>query len=135
MATSATAPQPAHEGDLGDDDAASRAMAADAAHLAPLAWNSLRRQTPKVGAECANCASSDLCGGQAETPVPTAIPLHRIEDLLSFEGVPVVRRMLAKFVNVIVFMNHDEATGKRWVSEVVEVQGIDAKGDYVFAAR
>jgi len=58
--------------------------------------------------------------------------LHRIEDLLRVEGVPVVRRMLAKFVNVVVFMNHDEMTGRRWVSDVVEVRGVDETEAYVF---
>jgi Flp pilus assembly CpaF family ATPase len=58
--------------------------------------------------------------------------LHRIEDLLHFEGKPVVRRMLAKFVNVVVFMDHDEMTGKRWVSQVIEVRGIDQDGNYLF---
>jgi Flp pilus assembly CpaF family ATPase len=58
--------------------------------------------------------------------------LHRVEDLLLFEGKPIVRRMLAKFVNVIVFMDYDLGTGKRWVSDIVEVLGIDGKGDYTF---
>jgi len=61
--------------------------------------------------------------------------LHRIENLVSIEGKPNVRGMLAKFVDVIIFMNYDVTTGKRWVSDVVEVQGIDGKGDYVFAKR
>src|SRR3954452_23374249 len=34
----------------------------------------LRRQTPKVGAECPNWARSDLCGGRSVMSVPTAIP-------------------------------------------------------------
>ena len=33
----------------------------------------LRRQTPKVGAECPNWARSDLCGGRSVMSVPTAI--------------------------------------------------------------
>jgi RNA-directed DNA polymerase len=33
----------------------------------------LRRQTPKVGAECLNRACSDLCGGRSAMSVPTAI--------------------------------------------------------------
>jgi hypothetical protein len=38
-----------------------------------MAKRSLRRQTPKVGAECLNQARSDLCGGHGATCVPTAI--------------------------------------------------------------
>lgn len=50
--------------------------------------------------------------------------LSRLEDLISFTGKPVVRRMMAKFVNVICYMNYDENTGRRWVSDIVEVTGI-----------
>src|SRR4051812_40070742 len=34
----------------------------------------LRRQTPKVGAECPNWARSDLCGGRSVMSVPTSVP-------------------------------------------------------------
>jgi hypothetical protein len=38
-----------------------------------VARQTLRRQTPKVGAECPNWARSDLCGGRLAMGVPTAI--------------------------------------------------------------
>jgi len=57
--------------------------------------------------------------------------IHRIEDLLAFEGKPIVRRMLAKFVDVVVYMKHDTKDGRRWVSDVVTVTGISREGEYV----
>ena len=45
----------------------------------------LRRQTPKVGAECPNWARSDLCGGRSVMSVPTAISDGMI---LVLRGVP-----------------------------------------------
>ena len=41
--------------------------------LHPWPQRSLCRQTPKVGARCANRARRDLCGGRPVTGVPTAI--------------------------------------------------------------
>ncbi len=64
----------------------SHAVAADVAprqRLAPtqprpasVAQPALRRQTPKVGAECLNRACSDLSGGRAAMRVPTANLSH-----------------------------------------------------------
>ena len=42
-----------------------------------LAEHTICRQTPKVGAECVNCACSDLCGGRSVMGVSTAIPPAR----------------------------------------------------------
>jgi hypothetical protein len=69
-----TTPQPTNENELGtgNGNAASRAMAAEAARSASLAQLPLCRQTPKVRAECEKDACSDLCGGLVEIPVPTA---------------------------------------------------------------
>src|ERR1700690_2783241 len=36
-----------------------------------------RRQIPEVGAECVNCACSDLCGGCAAMRIPTANRIGR----------------------------------------------------------
>ncbi len=47
----------------------SRALAATPSSMA---YAALRRQTPEVGAECVNCACSDLCGGRPAMGVPTA---------------------------------------------------------------
>jgi hypothetical protein len=44
-----------------------------AARQRSLARCALRRQAPKVGAECLNWARSDLCGGRGAILVPTAI--------------------------------------------------------------
>jgi hypothetical protein len=37
-----------------------------------VARETLRRQTPEVGAVCPNWARTDLCGGREVTRVPTA---------------------------------------------------------------
>ena len=57
---------------LGADAATRRRLAPAAAHPSSLAAPALRRQTPKVGAECVNRARSDLCGGCAVMRIPTA---------------------------------------------------------------
>jgi hypothetical protein len=69
----ALASKPTWLRDLGDDAAAGHTVAADAARFTSLALSAIRRQTPEVGAECVNCARSDLGGGRAEMRVPTAI--------------------------------------------------------------
>jgi sorbitol-specific phosphotransferase system component IIBC len=48
-------------------------MASQAQNSTPLARTTLRRQIPKVGARCVNCARRDLCGGYPEMGIPTAI--------------------------------------------------------------
>ena len=65
------------EGDLAANDRAAKSMASQAAHHTPMAWQTLRRQTPKVGARCGDAASRDLCGGRVVTHVPTAIESRR----------------------------------------------------------
>jgi len=51
--------------------------------------------------------------------------LYRLEDLISFDRKPIIRRMIAKFVHVIVYMNYDDSNGRRWVSDIIEVTGVD----------
>src|SRR4051812_45625701 len=48
----------------------------------------LRRQTPKVGAECPNWARSDLCGGRSVMSVPTAIKPHELQVCTTMSGQP-----------------------------------------------
>src|SRR5271166_6025063 len=42
-------------------------------HPSSLAQRAVRRQPPKVGAECPNWARSDLSGGRSEMPVPCTL--------------------------------------------------------------
>ena len=56
-----------------DRIAPSRCMVATTPCPSSMAWNSLRRQLPKVGARCVNYARRDLCGGLSVMGVPTAI--------------------------------------------------------------
>src|SRR5437870_13763732 len=42
-------------------------------HPSSLARPTLCRHSPKVGAQCVNCARWDLCGGYRVTGIPTAI--------------------------------------------------------------
>src|SRR5215203_123912 len=58
---------------MGADGEVSRCLAPPTARPSPLAKCPLRRQTPKVGAECPNRARSDLCGGRSVMGIPTAI--------------------------------------------------------------
>jgi hypothetical protein len=64
--------QPTRQHDMGSDATALQPVAAATAYLTSLAERTLRRHTPKVGAQCLNRARWDLCGGQAAMPVPTA---------------------------------------------------------------
>ena len=73
MAADASAAQPEGRSDVGTNDETGRRLAPEASHPSSLAKRPLRRQTPKVGAECPNRARSDLCGGRAVMRVPTAI--------------------------------------------------------------
>src|SRR5208283_3237447 len=73
LATHAPAAQPEGWFHLGAHGEAGERLAPQTACPSPLALGPLRRQTPKVGAECPNRARSDLCGGRGVTCVPTAI--------------------------------------------------------------
>ena len=70
---------------MGADGEVSRCLAPPTARPSPLAKCPLRRQTPKVGAECPNRARSDLCGGRSVMGIPTAIDDGMI---LVLRGVP-----------------------------------------------
>ena len=59
--------------DLGEVLQAEQALAADAEDSPPLSQRAVCRSTSKVGAVCGSAARTDLCGGRAATPVPTAI--------------------------------------------------------------
>src|SRR6202140_4372054 len=72
LAAHATAAEPERLDDLGADQAVGRRLAPETANPYSLARESLRRQTPEVGAVCPNWARTDLCGGREVTRVPTA---------------------------------------------------------------
>ena len=57
---------------------------AEAKNPSSLARHKICRQTPKVGAECVNCACSDLCGGCSVMGIPTAIPDFPVPGIPSF---------------------------------------------------
>src|SRR4051812_46697939 len=66
------------EGNAGQDRtrrAQDRASVSQGLDRVRQAVRPLRRQTPKVGAECPNWARSDLCGGRSVMSVPTAIQI------------------------------------------------------------
>src|ERR1700686_5917956 len=72
LAAHATAAEPERLDDLGADQAVGRRLASETANPSSMASESLRRQTPEVGAVCPNWARTDLCGGREVTRVPTA---------------------------------------------------------------
>lgn len=55
--------------------------------------------------------------------------LFRLEDLLRLNGKTPVRRMIARVVDVLVFMERDRETGRRRVTEVSRVLGVDETND------
>src|SRR4051812_34526704 len=57
---------------MGANDEAGVGLASHATYPSSVAQRTLRRQTPKVGAECPNRARPVLCGGRSEMSVPTA---------------------------------------------------------------
>lgn len=59
----------------------------------------------------------------------------RIEDQLVLGGKPVIRRMLAKLVNIIVYMKLDPSNGRRWVSDAIEVHGVSDTDTYCFERK
>src|SRR5260370_22924756 len=77
LAAHATAAEPERLDDLGADQAVGRRLAPETANPSSVARESLRRQTPKVGAVCPNWARTHLCGGRDVTRVPTAIVAGR----------------------------------------------------------
>ena len=94
-----------------------------------LIWGELRDGKSAVGLTMAlNTGTRGfLTTIHADDPEET---FTRLEELLAFEGKPVRPRMLAKFINVIAFMDYDEDTGRRRVAQVVEVAGVNADGSY-----
>ena len=64
--------EPKRWDDLGADQAVGRTLAPETANPSSVARETLRRQTPEVGAVCPNWARTDLCGGREVTRVPTA---------------------------------------------------------------
>ena len=59
---------------MGTNDEDRCGLAAATSNPTSMAGQAVCRQTPEVGAECVNCACSDLCGGRSVMGVPTAIP-------------------------------------------------------------
>ncbi len=55
--------------------------------------------------------------------------LYRLEDLLRLNGKTPIRRMIARVVDVLVFMQRDRDTGRRRVSEIARVHGVDEMTD------
>src|SRR3954469_15907144 len=84
VAALAAAAQPDRPAHMGADGEVGRCLAPPTAPPSPLAECTLRRQTPKVGAECPNWARSDLCGGRSVMGVPTAINAASSSNLRAF---------------------------------------------------
>src|SRR4029077_20622807 len=77
LAAHAAVAEPKRWDDLGADQAAGRPLAPETENPSSVARETLRRQTPKVGAVCPNWARTDLCGGREVTRVPTAKVMGR----------------------------------------------------------
>src|SRR5882757_6601628 len=73
LASHAAAAQPERLVPVGPHGTAGGSVPAPSAHSSSVAQQALCRQTPQVGARCANRARRDLCGGRPVTGVPTAI--------------------------------------------------------------
>src|ERR1700726_335981 len=71
LASAVMSAQPKSKSAMDAHDETGRRVPPPAASPASLAECALRRQTPEVGAECPNWASSELSGGRSETSVPT----------------------------------------------------------------
>ena len=72
LAAHAAVAEPKRWDDVGADQAVGRPLAPETANPSSVARETLRRQTPEVGAVCPNWARTDLCGGREVTRVPTA---------------------------------------------------------------
>ena len=73
LATLAPATKSKGRDDVGTNDEDRCGLAAATSNPTSMAGQAVCRQTPEVGAECVNCACSDLCGGRSVMGVPTAI--------------------------------------------------------------
>jgi len=63
--------QPESQSAMDADGETGGRVSPEATDPSSLAQREVRRQTPKVGAECPNWARSDLSGGRSEMSVPT----------------------------------------------------------------
>ena len=75
MAADASLPQPEGSHPMESDRMYRGCMVASTPYPSSMAWHSLHRQIPEVGARCVNCARRDLCGGHSVMGVPTAIEI------------------------------------------------------------
>src|SRR5882762_7513986 len=82
MAAQPTAAKPARRNDVEPNVEDRQRLAANPSHPSSVARAALRRQIPKVGAECLNWARSVLCGGLAAMRVPTAISRASLINVL-----------------------------------------------------
>ena len=57
--------------------------------------------------------------------------LYRLEDLLRLNGKMPIRRMIARVVDVLVFMERNRDTGRRGITQVARVHGVDENDAYV----
>jgi type IV secretion system protein TrbB len=56
--------------------------------------------------------------------------LYRLEDLLHVAGALPPRKMITRFVDLVVFMEMD-AAGNRRIGDMQSVIGVDTNGDYI----
>ncbi len=61
----------------------------------------------------------------------THVPL-RMEQLIELNGKKPVREMIAETVQLAVFLERNRLTGRRRLTQVVRVHGVDASGNYLF---
>ena len=62
----------------------------------------------------------------------THVPL-RMEQLIELNGKRPVREMVAETVQLAIFMARDRRTGRRRLTQVVRVEGLDSAGNYRFS--
>ena len=73
LAANAAVAEPKRWDDLGADQAVGRPLAPETANPSSVARESLRRETPKVGAVCPNWARTDLCGLRLASALKSAV--------------------------------------------------------------
>jgi len=73
LAAHAKVAEPKRWDDLGADQAVGRPLAPETENPSSVARQTLRRQTPKVGAVCLNWARTDLCGLRLASALKSAV--------------------------------------------------------------
>jgi type IV secretion system protein TrbB len=94
-----------------------------------LAWGELR--DPRSALALLMALNTGARGLATTLHADSAIDaLYRLEDLLHVAGALPNRKMITRFVHLIVFMEMD-VVGNRRIGDIQRVSGVDASGDYI----